>query len=564
MLAALLGTLIALNLIQPQVVRAFIDGAQRAQDLATLIAFAGIYLALAVLTQVVSVGEDYCAEDLGWRATNALRRDLTRHCLDLDLAFHHLHAPGELAERLDGDVTVLANFFSRFTLQLIGNVLLLAGILVLLFQIDWRIGLLMLGFSAVAFAVLNAFRDPGVHIARASRQASAELSGFLEERLAGQVDIHTSGAQPYVLHSIARLLWATVHFGRLSFLTGSLVWTATALVFTIASAAVLVYTANLFRAGAMTIGTVYLVFQYTTMLRTPIGQISQQARDLQRAAASVARIRELFTVQLAIADGPGALLPASAPAIEAQNVSFCYPATGANGGPTRALHEVSFQVAPGSVLGVLGRTGSGKSTLARLLCRQADPTSGTVRLNNVDLRTFHLAQVCHTVGVVSQEVQLFAASVRDNLTLFDPAIADSQVYDVLDRLELTAWLHRLPAGLDSQIDAAGGGLSGGEAQLLAFARVLLRDPGVVILDEATSRLDPATERRIERTTDLLLRGRTGIVIAHRLSTLDRADTLIVLEGGRIVEHGARTSLAADPSSRYASLRRAMTSEVISA
>jgi ATP-binding cassette subfamily B protein len=227
-----------------------------------------------------------------------------------------------------------------------------------------------------------------------------------------------------------------------------------------------------------------------------------------------------------------------------------------------ALRDVSFQLAPGAVLGLLGRTGSGKTTVARLLFRLYDPARGAVRLGGVDLRQGRVDDTRRRVGVVTQEVQLFHASVRDNLTFFDGAVSDARLHEVLRELELWPWLASLPQGLDSRLGPNGGGLSAGEAQLLALVRVFLKDPGLIILDEASARLDPATERRIERAIDRLLAGRTAVVIAHRLATVQRADQILLLGGGRVVEQGARAALAADPGSRFASLLRTGMAEAL--
>jgi len=560
-LAFLLGGLIGLDLLRPRIVRYFIDTAQAGGALAALSGAALLYLGVALLTQAVAVAEGYNAENLGWRTTNALRGDLVERCLELDLSFHNARTPGELIERCDGDVTILANFFSRFVLQVVGNGLLLLGILGLLYREDSRLGLIMLGFSAVALVVMTAFRGAGARYAQASRQATAGLFGFLEERLSGLPDIQSAGAGAYVLRGLSHHLHATIQWGRGSFIVGSLLGGATSLVFTAASAAALALSAYLFRSGAMSLGTVYLVFQYTTMARAPLGEVTRQARDFQRAAASVARVGELLATPRRVADGPGADLPPGALAVEFRAVSFAYPPAPASAAPTEpVLRDLSFQLTPGRVLGLLGRTGSGKTTLSRLVCRLYDPTAGAVLLGGVDLRQPHLASLRGRVGLVTQEIQLFAATVRDNLTLFDPTIPDARLLQALDGLGLSAWYAALPAGLDTPL-APGGGLSAGEAQLLAFARVFLQDPDVVILDEASSRLDPATEALIGRAVDRLLAGRTAIVIAHRLSTVARADEIMILEAGRILEHGVRQTLAADPTSRFAGLLRAGLTEL---
>jgi ATP-binding cassette subfamily B protein len=210
----------------------------------------------------------------------------------------------------------------------------------------------------------------------------------------------------------------------------------------------------------------------------------------------------------------------------------------------------------------LGRTGSGKTTLARLLLRLYDADGGEITLGGIRPRDAALHTVRQRVGMVTQNVELFRASVRDNLSLFDPGITDAQLHGILQDLGLAEWLAELPEGLDTELAAGGGNLSAGQAQLLAFARVFLADPGLVILDEASSRLDPATEQQIERAMDKLLQDRTGIIIAHRLATVQRADEILILDQGAVLEHGRRVELARDPGSQFAQLLRTGLEEVL--
>jgi ABC-type multidrug transport system fused ATPase/permease subunit len=226
------------------------------------------------------------------------------------------------------------------------------------------------------------------------------------------------------------------------------------------------------------------------------------------------------------------------------------------------LDGLEFTLPAGRVLGVLGRSGSGKSTLARLLTRLYDPQAGSLRLNGTALTKVPVSDLRHRVAMVTQDVQLFGASIRDNLTFFNDAIDDDRLLAVIEELGLTPWLETLPAGLDSRLEASGSGLSAGQAQLLAFTRVFLRDPGLVILDEASSRLDPATEELIERAVGRLLEDRTGIIIAHRLATIERADDILILEDGHIIEAGDRMTLANDPESRLSHLLTTGLEEVL--
>jgi ATP-binding cassette subfamily B protein len=213
-------------------------------------------------------------------------------------------------------------------------------------------------------------------------------------------------------------------------------------------------------------------------------------------------------------------------------------------------------------VGLLGRTGSGKSTIARLLTRLYEPQDGEIRVGGVATWDAPLEVLRSRVGMVTQDVQLFRASVRDNLTFFDQSIDDDRVLEVIDRLELSEWLASMPDGLDTMLESGSGGLSAGQGQLLAFTRIFLADPWIVVLDEASSRLDPATEALIERAVDHLLEDRTGVIIAHRLHTVTRTDDILVLEDGRLVEFGERTVLASDQTSRFSRLLAAGMEEVL--
>ncbi len=556
LLAALLGSSIGLGLLAPQLVRQLIDTAQAGATLAALAITVLLFIAVGVGHHIAATAATYVSADIGWRATNQLRSDLALHCLRLDMSFHNEHTPGELIERIDGDVGQLANFFSEFVVDLLGSALFLIGVLALVWREDWRAGLVFALFAAVALVLLRRGTTLAVGPLQRHRQAEADVAGFLEERLAGTEDIRSSGATPYVLRRLYQTLRVAMQRGRLSQVMSSLGGTISSLLFALANAVALGVGAYLFSAEVITLGTVYLLVHYINALWGPLQRTTRQLEDLQRATASLRRIADLLDLETGTRDGPGASLPPGPLPMTFQDVSFGYRTA------APVLQDISFQVAPGAVLGLLGRTGSGKTTLTRLLFRLFDPDTGTIRLGDTDIRDTRLVELRQRIGLVTQEVQLFHATVRDNLTFFDPSIPDDRVVGVLDEVGLARWYAALPEGLDSELASGGRGLSAGEAQLLAFARVFLKDPGVVVLDEASSRLDPATERLIERAMDRLLRDRTAIIIAHRLATVERADEIMMLEAGRIVEHGPRTALAHNPTSRFSRLRQIGLAEVL--
>ena len=555
LLALILCCTIGVQVATPLVTSAFIDRAISGGELSDLMVLALATIALALLQQGMAIAETGIAEMVSWTATNTLRADLLTHLLRLDASFHTAHTPGELIERVDGDVATLARFFSRFVVYVLGNGILMLGVLGLLYHIDWRVGLVMSGFVVVALIVILRIRAAATPLWAADRQANADFFGFLSEYLAGLQDIRSSGASAFVLRRFAEVLRSWLPITRKAQMWGYGMTAVSMGLFSLGTAASFALCALLYQSGLLTIGVVYLVFRYTRMLREPVEQIRDEIQDLQQADASISRIEALLRIQPRIVDGPVSSLPSGPLAIELENVSFAY----AEDAPV--LRNVSFSLAPGRVLGVVGRTGSGKTTLTRLLLRFYDPQVGTVRLNGVDLRDVKLAAIRSRIGMVTQEVHLFRASVRDNLTLFEAGFSDERIREILETLGLADWLQELPQGLDTVLLSDGAGLSAGQAQVIACARIMLHDPDLVILDEASSRLDPLTDRLVHTALGRMLEGRTGIIIAHRLATLTYADEILVMEDGQVREHGPRRALMADPNSRFAELLRVATEEV---
>jgi ATP-binding cassette subfamily B protein len=549
MLAVIVLANIVLSLASPQVLKTFIDTATSGGALATLMTVGVIYMLIAIFSQLATVGETYIAENIGLTATNQMRNDLTAHCLSLDPSFHNAHTPGEMIERVDGDVATLGNFFSRFVVQLFANGLLLIGVLAMFFLVDWRVGGVMTVFAAVAFITLSRINRLAGPRWAATRQHSAELFGFLEERLSGTEDIRANGAIAYVLRRLAEHSRKLLRSMIIASVLGSLSWTTSLFLYSIGTAASLMLGMLLYASGAITIGTVFLLYSYTNLLREPIEAISRQMQDLQLASAGITRIRELLNTHSAIVERPTALLANAPYAVDFKQVVFGYE------GEPPVVRELSFHVQPGERLGLLGRTGSGKTTLTRLLFRLYDPLGGSIHLNGIDLRDLALSDLRQNIAIVTQDIQLFNATVRDNLTFFNRDISDARVIQVLDELDMLDWLNRLPHGLDTKLEPGGKGISAGEAQLLAFARVYMKNPGLVILDEASSRLDPATDHHLQRAVDRLLAGRTGIIIAHRLATVQTVDSILILEEGHCCESGPREALAHNPHSRFAQLLR---------
>jgi ATP-binding cassette subfamily B protein len=564
LMAALLLANAGLGLAAPQAVRAFIDAALAGARQIALIRAALIYFALTLGGSALGLMATYWSERVAWMATNALRIDLVAHLVRLDLAFHKARPPGELIERVDGDVNALAAFFSSFVIGLIGNVLLLIGILVAIFVENVLLGVLFVAFSLLSLALLTWVQRFAPPHWRADREYSARFYGFLGEALTATEDIRACGAAEYALRRFLLYLreWRPIVL-RASL--WGMIWLACLANFAIGDALTRGLGGPMVRAGILSLGTLYMIAHYVELVTWgPINGIQYRLEELQHAQASIVRVQELLSITSDIIEGTTPL-PPGALSVAFHNVGFAYPdaapverAEDAPAEPVEtaredALQDLSFTLEAGRVLGLLGRTGSGKTTVARLLYRFYDPQRGEIRLGDVDLRRAKVDSLRARIGLVTQDVQLFRASLRDNLTFFDPQVPDEDLLAVIGTLGLDRWLERLPQGLDTPISSEA--LSAGEAQLIALARVYLKDPDLVILDEASSRLDPATEAWLGQALDRLLQGRSAVIIAHRLATVARADDILILEEGQAIEHGPRLQLAADPHSQFARLCR---------
>lgn len=546
---------IGLQLLNPQILRNFIDTAVAGGSVQSLFIAAFLFIGVALAKQFMSIAATYYGENVAWTATNALRADLVEHCLKLDLSFHKITTPGELVERVDGDIHNLSQFFSKFSVYILGSLLLILGVIVVMFVEDWRAGMAIAFFALIALSTLISLRSIAVPHWGKYRQINAEFFGFLGEQLTGIEDIRANGAKNYVMYRFYKILqyWLpSYHKARFA---DTILWTTTNSIFMLGYVIALAVALYLWNQKAITIGTAYIFFYYTTLLSEPIEQIRTQLEDLQQAEASIYRIQDLFQVQSQLDAGGKELLPHGALSVTFDNISFSYQdrINKQDTKPELTLQDISFYLPPGHVLGLLGRTGSGKTTLARLLLRLYDVQSGSIRLGNIDIKQTPLTDLPKHVGLVTQNVQLFQTTVRNNLTFFNQNISDDRIYQTLEMLGLSAWLYSLPKDLDTELGPDSSGLSAGQAQLLAFARVFLKDPGLVILDEASSRLDPTTEKLIEKAIDQLLIGRTGIIIAHRLATVQRANQILILDKGRVSEYGLREELMQNAHSRFAQL-----------
>lgn len=542
-----------LLLFGPRLLSQFVDGAAAGVASDILIGLSIWYIVAALAQQASTMSATYVGESIGWRASNALRADLAEHTLALDMSYHKKQTPGIMIERIDGDVASLNRFFSQMVLQIGGSVLLLLSTVGVLFWIEWRFGVLLLGYAVIAMTVLYLLRGVAVPYWEAGREASAQLFGFLEERLAGLEDIRGLGARLFVLRRLNTLMAEKNKNDIQGRIWGSLTWMIPMVLSSVLTMMILAVGVWLYLRNEITIGLIVMTMFYGDMIMRPIRTISNEIDQLQQASAGIVRIAELLEIRSRLVDGTQEM-PAIIPPVAFENVTFAYQDDLHAPPEEPVLRDVSFAIPAGKIIGLLGRTGSGKSTLIRLLFRLYDVSGGRITINGVDIRDYTLRSLRTHVGLVTQDVQLFYATIRDNLTFFNPAIKDEQLLEALHTLGLERWFAQQPNGLDTLL-AANGATSAGEAQLIALARVYLKQPQVIILDEASARIDPETERMVERALDTVLANKTTIIIAHRLQTVRRCDYIAILANGSLAEFGTEAGLRADESSRYAYLLR---------
>ncbi|WP_339309297.1 ABC transporter ATP-binding protein [Paenibacillus sp. FSL k6-2145] len=547
LLLFMLLTSTGLQLLNPQIIKRFIDTAASGGVLTNLVQLAGIFLVVAVFNQLITVAVSYLGNDVAWRATNQLRGDLLKHCLRLDMRFHNVKTPGEMIERVDGDVTSISNFFAMFIVQVIGSFVLLAGILGFMFSVNVPIALVMTVFTLLSILFMVFIRNLGVDSSKNERAASASLFGLIEERIAGIEDVQANGHVPYVMNRFYRTMRTVFLKGRKAWLLRVIPWNTTVVLFALAVTAVLLLGLHYYMEGLISIGTLFLIYQYTQMLNDPIEMLGDQVQEFQKAKSGMLRSRELLSMQSVIQEGTEEQLPEGPLGLEFSQVHFSYNQD------KPVLQDITFAIKPGERLGIIGRTGSGKSSLSRVLLRLYNLDRGTIRVGGTDITKLSLKALYRRVGMVTQDVQLFDGTLRDNLTLFNGDVSDQMIKETTDRLGLSQWINSQPEGLDTYLAAGGASLSAGEAQLFALTRVFLTEPSLVILDEPSSRLDAATEGMLQSAIDQLMKQSTGVIIAHRLATLEKVDRIMVLGDGKVLEFGAREELASNPASHYARL-----------
>ncbi len=469
------------------------------------------------------------------RAEGRVRADLLDAALDQPLPVLAEQAVGEVLDRVDGDTAELGALLRRAVWDVVRTLLRTGPAYVVAGLTWWPAWLLFPLLAAVTARVVRPLTALVAQRKLEEEVAWTDSAAAVEEGIAARDDLRSSLGQAYLLRRSAELS-AVVHrrtaatlsaAARLNRRTGLLLYGL--LGFTGVAGALLA------RAGRLSTAELVTLFLVTTSFVGQIDRVSRHLPELQAGLGALTRLRQLLDAEPEPVGG--AELPPGPLPLEVRGLSFAYPQG------TFALSGVDLTVPAGQVLALVGRTGSGKSTLAALVSRAVEPPPGTVLLGGTDVRAVDLQRLRSAVGVVTQRTELLAATLAENVALFAD-LPRARVQQAVDALGLQDWVAGLPDGLDTVLGPGGTPLSAGEEQLVAFARLLVRDVRLVVLDEATARMDPVTEQRVVRASERLLSGRTGIVIAHRLATTARADHVAVLEAGRVVQTGPRAELAA--------------------
>lgn len=540
-LGALLTVASALSLAGPLVVRRIVDLATAGTTAATITGYAVVFLLIAITTQFLSVAVAWFATITAWRTTNQIRLEMARHVLGLDHEFHRRHTPGELIQRVDGDVTSVSDFLGRVVPKAVGAAILVTGMLFVLSVVDWRLAVGMAAYVAASAVIVARGRHRAVGESSDEMGSYARLYGGIEERLTAAEDLRANGAATHAMWRFTEESADTMHSAIRRERAFLRMWWGVQGSVAAGSVLTLAVSAGLVARGTITVGTAFLLFQYVLLIGRPLEDVVQQLETVQKANGAMVRVIDLLAVRPTIIDAGTAEPAGGALSIDFDHVSFDY----GDGEPV--LIDIDLHLGAGRSVGIVGRTGSGKTTLSRLLLRLVEATDGTLLLGGVPIAEIPLSIARRRIALIPQEVELVTGSVRDNVTLFDPVPTDDAVRNALRLAGLEALV---AGGIDRPLGAGGAGLSAGEAQLLALARVWLRDPDLVVLDEATARVDPVTESRIEAGVRELMAGRTTVIIAHRLSTLRHVDEIVVMDHGRVVEHGERSVLAGLSGGRF--------------
>jgi ATP-binding cassette subfamily B protein len=535
----------ALKLVGPYLTKVAIDDYITQGQLEGLDFIALLYVLALALQFVVSFFQVYLMNKAGQRVMFDMRREIFSHLQRLQPAFFDKNPVGRLVTRVTTDVDALNELFTSGVVTIFGDVFMLLGIMVVLIYLDWRLALVTFTVLPALFGVTMMFKRRVREAYRKVRTRVAALNAFIQENIVGMQVVQLFRQEERKYGQYRELNREHQDANLESVFQYAIFYPAIEFLGAVAIALIIWYGGWQILLGGLTLGGLVAFIQYSEKFFRPISDLSEKFNILQGAMASSERIFKLLDTEVTVASPPPQASAseagrsfAEAGAIRFENVSFAYR------DEEWVLEDIDLELRPGETVAVVGHTGAGKTTLTSLLLRFYDVQRGRVLVDGVDVREWDLKNLRRQFGMVLQDVHLFSGSIASNIRLGDRDISDREVAEAAAAVNLVEFVASLPRGLDEEVKERGSSLSAGQKQLVSFARALVRDPRILILDEATSSVDTHTEVLIREALSRLLENRTSLVIAHRLSTIQRADRIVVMHKGRIREVGSHQELLA--------------------
>jgi ATP-binding cassette subfamily B protein len=568
----------ALAVTPPLLFKLIIDEGVLGGNRSLLVVLSLTVAGLAVLQAVIGLVQRWCSSKIGEGLIFDLRTRVFDHVLQMPLAFFTRTQTGKLVSRLNSDVIGAQQAFTSTLSTVLSNVISLVLVLIAMLVLSWQLTLAALVMLPVFLVPAKIVGRKLADLTRRQMELNGDMSSMMTERfgVSGALLVKLFGRPDSEHDQFADRAGAVRDISVKIAMNGRFFFTALGLVAALATALVYGVGGSLAIDGVLTVGTLTALAGLLGQLYGPLTQLTNLRIDVMNALVSFDRVFEVLDLEPAIKDRPDAIPVAGTASVAFDHVSFTYPSAAETSlaslesiasldqrPNTQVLHDVSFAAPPGATVALVGRSGGGKTTMTHLIARLYDTTSGTVSVAGTDVRDLQLASLRNAMGYVTQDAHMFHDTIAENLRYASPEVTEEQMWQALEAAQIADLVRSLPDGLDTVVGERGYRLSGGERQRLAIARLLLKAPPIVVLDEATAHLDSESEAAVQQALDTAMEGRTSIVIAHRLSTIRNADLILVLDSGRIVQRGRHEDLLAE-GGLYAELYRTQFAGPVSA